>query len=308
MLLLYVVIASVILIAALIWCLNFISVTYVELYEKGLDAYKKRDYKRARNMFLRSISKNPDFVEGKYNLGLAYLSLEEYEKAKEYFEQVLEETPDDFSTLFNLALTCQLDELYDEALEVYQKAILIEPQDVDCYINIAVIHFEKKDFQKSIEYLVMARDISPDKTEILFSIIRCKDEMCNYENDDEITAILEEYESLMERPDLPSDFDFAIAKAYAKAGKLDESIEKCALVVEKEYFNDEAYSLLGLLQLLKKDAGNARNSIQRAIDIEPDAPENYNLLSYVFLLEENADEFNKMKIKYKNIAFAAKAI
>lgn len=308
MVFLYIVIASIILIAALLWCLKIISTTYLDLYERGLDALKKRDYKRARNMFLKSLSKNPDFLEAKYNLGLAYLSIEEYEKAKEYFEKVLEETPDDFSALFNLALAFQLDELYDEALEIYQKAILLEPQDVDCYLNIAVIHFEKEDYQKSIEYLVMARDISPDNTAILFSIVRCKDEMCLYENEDEIAAILGEYEFLLEKTDLPNEFDIALAKAYAKSGRIDDSIEKCLSALEKDYFDDEACRLLGLLLLIKNDSENARKNILKAIDIDPDIPESYNLLSYVFFLEENMDEFTKMKAKYKNIALAAKTI
>lgn len=308
MIFLYVVIASLILVAALLWCLKIISTTYLDLYEKGLEAFKKREYKRARNMFLKSLSKNPDFVEAKYNLGLAYLSIEEYEKAREYFEKVLEEIPDDFSSLFNLALAFQLDELYSEALEIYQKAILLEPQDVDCYLNIAVIYFEKQDYQKAIEYLVMAKDISSDRTDILFSIARCKDEMCHYDNEDEITAILEEYEALIEKPDLPGDFDISIAKAYAKSGRLDDSMEKCLSALEKDFFNDEACRLLGLLLLIKNDAENARKNILKAIDIDPDIPESYNLLSYVFFLEENIEEFNKMKIKYKNIALAAKTI
>jgi len=307
MILLYVVIASILLIGVLIWVLKIISTTYLDLYEKGLVALSKQDYQKAKKLFSGSLAKNPDFTDAKYNLALAYLGLEDYEEARAFFEAVLEDTPDDFNTLFNLALVCQLDGHYDEAMEIYEKAILVDPQDVDCYLNIALIHFEKKDYQKTFEFLTMAREMAPDKIEILFTIARCKDELCNYDNEAEVEAVLAEYEALVERKDLPEDFDISLAKAYAKAGRSTQAIEFCTKVVMEDYFNDEALRLLGLLLLIKNDADNARKTILKAIDVEPDIPEAYNLLAYVSLLEKNNDEFVKAKTKYKNILTASKS-
>ena len=288
MLIWYVLIGSIVLIAALLWSLKIISTTYMDLYEKGLVALKKNDPKRAVELFKKSLMKNPDFTEAKYNLGLAYMGFEEYVKARECFEQVLAETPDDFSAMFNLALVCQLDELYDEALELYQKAILADPQDVDCYLNIAIIYFDKKEYQKSLEFLGMAKDISPEKIETLFIIARCKDEMCTYENEEETDAVLLEYESIMAMTDnLPDGFDLALAKAYAKAGRVIQSIEQCAQVLMNDYFNDDAYRLMALIQIIRNDPVSAKKTLAKAIDIEPDIAESYNLLSYAHLRENN---------------------
>lgn len=298
---------SLLLIGGLLWCLRIVSLTHLDLYESGLVALGKQDYSKARNLFLSALAKHTEFVEAKYNLGLSYLGLEEYEEAKEYFQAVLAEIPNDFHSLFNLALVCQLDEEYDEALELYQKAILADPQDVDCFLNIAVIYFEKQEYQKSLEFLNMAKEIAPNKIEILYTIARCKDEMCTYEKDEEVDAVLAEYEALLERTDLPSDFNMSLAKVYAKAGRVINALERCSIVIEEDYFNDEAHRLLGLLLIIRNDFENARRSIQRAVDVEPDDPENYNLLAYTYFGQKNEEDFKKMKAKYKNILLASGA-
>lgn len=306
MVLVYVLLGAFLLIGLLLWILKAVSTTYLDLYEKGLEALKKEDYKKASDFFIKTLKKKEDFTEAKYNLGLAYLGLEEYEKAREFFEEVLEETPDDFNTIFNLALVCQWDEDFDKALELYQKALFIDTQDIDCYLNISVIHFDKNEYEKALEYANLAKDISPSKIEILYTIARCKDEMCNYDKDAEVEPVLQAYEEILERNDLPEDFYFCLAKAYAKAGRITESAEQCYIAIEKDYFNDEAYRLLGVLQILKGEYDFARKTVNKAIEVEPDVPESYNILSYTFLGEKNIDEFNKIKLKYKNILTAAK--
>lgn len=304
-------------------------------FEKGLEAFENNDFEKAKKMFLAAHEETPESKEVQHNLGLTLLAAEDYNEAikhfdgilqferddidalynlgliyfrkgdyvnaKSYFEKVLENKPDDFNALFNLALTYQMQKDYETSIILYNRALELSPKDVDCFFNLSIIEFDQKEYKKALEICQKAKKINPERTDILFLILRCKDEMCAYENPKEIALILSQYSQLSTHEDIPSDFDAYWARALAKNGDIDQSLEICEKIVAENRQSAIVYRLLGLIKLLQNEIDEAKNALQKAIGLETYEPETYNLLSYVFAQEGNVVEQVNFKSKYQEL-------
>lgn len=79
---------------------------------------------------------NPAFVDGEYNLGVAYMNLNKLEKALKCFNNVTNKRPD-FYEAFNNMGGCYIElQRFDEGIEVYEKAVAIKPDFVPSLRNL----------------------------------------------------------------------------------------------------------------------------------------------------------------------------
>lgn len=265
---------------------------------KALDnSLKEGDYKKAKNLLLRmpDLDTNP---ENKCKLGTAYLKLNEYDEAVACFEQVLKVAPKNFDALFNLAQIFQSQKKYDEALEMYTKAVSEQEKDINCPLNMGLIYYEQGNYDKALEILEKAKGLSPDNVQILFSIAKCKSELCNFDNEDEINKLINEFTKLDGCADLPADFNISLAKVYAKTGDIDKAFEYSKNAVEADGEDIDAYRLLGLIQLVNKEFPNAKSSLSAALNFQTDNAEIHNLFSYLFCSHEEGCALQKCRQKY----------
>jgi len=263
-------------------------------------AIDKGNYKNAKELLLKvpDLETNP---ENKYKLGIIHLKLNEYEEAKDCFEEVLQKNPKHFEALMNLAQTFQLQGKYAEAMENYEKALKENVKDVNCPLNMGDILHKLGDFAKALEILETAKELAPENVKILCSIAKCKSELCNVDNSDECQAIINEFNNLIGKEDLPNDFDISFAKFYAKIGHLEDAFYYCKNAVESNEENIEAYKLLGLIQLLKKDFAEAKNSLSVALNFQSNNEEIHCLFSYLLCSHEDGCAMQKCRQKYYDL-------
>lgn len=320
---------------ALFWYLKNVSLSHEDFLEKGLVALQKKDYKQAKDFFVLSLAEKSDFKEAKFNLGvtytkmkdydnakkcfeeilgvepddfdslshlgLVYFSLGDYENAKKSFEKILETDPRDFSTFFNLALTCQMQKDYEEAQEYYAKALQENEKDADCYFNLGIIAFEHKEYEKALEFFEKANGLAFARADIMFSVVRCKDELCSYETEAEGKEIVAQYEKLTKYQNLPLEFDVFWSRVYAKTGQIDKALEICNRSLISLPEDALGYRILGLIKLIKNELEDAKNALLKAIDLDELNPDGYKMLSYVFLQQENHINYMNFQNKYKNL-------
>lgn len=320
---------------ALFWFFKNVNFNDEELCEKGVAALQKNDYEKAKELFFISLADNPNSREAKYNLALTFIELNDYDKAikcfedlleldpndfdaqynmglvyfragdylnaKKCFEKILETEPRDFNTLFNLALTYQMQQSYEDAQEFYAKALKENEKDADCYFNLGLMAFDTNEYQKALELFEQANGRSFGRTDIMFSILRCKDELCKYETEEEGQDIINQYIKISKYPDLPLDFDVFWARAYAKIGQIDKAYEICNRALVSSPNDALVYRVLGLIKLVKNELEEAKSALLKAIDLDIYNPEGYNILAYVFLQQDNAVEYVTFKTKYKEL-------
>lgn len=258
---------------------------------------EKGNYKNAKELLLKS----PDLetnIEAQQKLGAVHLKLNEYEEAQKCFEKILKKNPKNFEALMSLAETFKVQEQIDEAFDIYEKASKENVKDINCPLNMGEILYKRGEFEKALQVLETAKTLSPENVKILFSITKCKSELCDVDNNDECQQIFNEFNKLLGQEDLPDDFHISVAKLYAKTGQIDNAFEYCKTAVENNEENIEAYKLLGLIQLLKKDFVGAKNSLSLALNFQYNNTDIHNIFSYLLCSHEDGCEMQKCRQKY----------
>ena len=262
--------------------------------------FEKGNFKKAKDLLL----KDPDLennIDNMYKLGIVHLKLNEYSEANACFDEVLKKEPKHFDALMGAAQTYQLQECYAEAMDAYEKASRENVKDVNCPLNMSYILFKTGDYPKALEILEKARELAPENIKILFAIAKCKSEICNVDNQEEYQALVNEFNALAGKEDLPDEFDITMAKLYAKTGKLDEAFYHCKNATEKNEESIEAYKLLGLIQLLKKDFAEAKNSLTVALNFQSNNDEIHRLFSYLLCSHEDGCAMQRCRQKYYDL-------
>lgn len=277
-------ILPVLLIIVLVWMLILIrknSVSGDVLYKKGMEEYELANYQKAKRLFIRAIAKKSDFFEALLRLGLLYFKLLDYEAAKKCFEQIIETVPNNFIATYNLALTLQMMKLNDEAKNFYRKAISLNDKDVDSYFNLGLISFGEKNFIEALGLFERANLLSPNQTQVQFYIVKCKDELCKYDSEEETQEIINSYMKISSKNDIPPEYYSALTKAHAKNGNIKEALEFCKKSLQANPEDAESYKLYGLISMINNDMLAAKTNLTIALQLDPDNEEIYNMMKYI---------------------------
>lgn len=263
-------------------------------------AFKDGDYKKVKEL-LSNPSSSSATKEAKLLLGISQLQLGELDSAKAIFEQILKAMPKNFDALFNLAQVHQKQKNYDEALDIYNKALNEKKDNLNCIINVGIINYEKGKINDALEHLEKAKQISPDNTQVLFSIAKCKSALCDLDNEEACQQAIDEYAKIANSPDLPPEFNSDLARFYAKSGNIDGAMECCHKVLQIDSENIEAYKILGLIQLIKRDFAGAKAILSTALNLKSDDVEAHNILSYVLCQNEDECLRDRCREKYYEV-------
>ncbi len=267
-------------------------------YKLAIKAFESGNYRKAKAFFLQDSKINLN-IDAKLKLGISHMKLEEYEDAKACFESVLKKSPKNLDALINLAKVISSEGNYDEAIQLFNKVAEIDLKNSSQNtINICNVYFSKGDYEKALELLNEAKNKNPDDVDIQFNIIKLKSKMCNIENDEECKQILDEYIKLSNSEKLPSDFSIAIAKAYAINGDSQKAFEYCQKAISLNPEDVEAYQLLGLIQLLMQDFDKAKSNLTIALNIQPSNKETHNIFSYLFCKQVDDCPLQECREKY----------
>jgi len=169
----------------------------VDHFQLGVQAYKKGDYQTALTHYLNAYKVKPSDANICYNIGVCHLNLNNFDEAFQYLEKGLSNNPHSIKDYFTIGQIYQenkkftqakvifqmivdLDEKplngsarlrlgeiynaesdYEKALEQYQQFTKLDP-DIDIgYYSMAWTYINLKKYDKAIDMIVKALDISP---------------------------------------------------------------------------------------------------------------------------------------------------
>ena len=87
----------------------------------------------------RALVLKPDFVDGEYNLALAYMNLDRLDDAITHFKNVIRQKPDFVEAFNNLGATYLELNQQVQAVENYEKALELKPDFVPAVRNLGAI-------------------------------------------------------------------------------------------------------------------------------------------------------------------------
>jgi len=86
----------------------------------------------------KALKVKPEFVDGEYNLGVAYMSLGKVKEAIPHFENVVKQKPDYYQAHNNLGACLVHQEAFDTGLACYRKSLEINPDFVPTLMSLGV--------------------------------------------------------------------------------------------------------------------------------------------------------------------------
>ena len=132
---------------------------------KGVVHTELKDYKLAKNLFIKVLNLNPKYTDGYYNLANICSKLDENEKAIENYNKVIELDKNYFKAHNNLGNIYRKKGLNKKAIECYLSTLEINPDYKTTYYNLAgvlqfyIINKENKKINKYLLFLLKEKNI-----------------------------------------------------------------------------------------------------------------------------------------------------
>jgi len=153
----------------------YISTVYPRLRELNLVIQKGEKHREkgenfsAELEFGQALAVDEENIRANFGLGLTYLDRGESNKADDIFQRLvhLDATFDqEHKHLFNeFGMNLRKNRMLDQALDYYQRAEQLAERDDNLMFNIARAFFDKKQYDKTTEYLQKALSLNPENTD-----------------------------------------------------------------------------------------------------------------------------------------------
>ncbi len=233
-----------------------------ELYNMvGMIELKLKQYGAAREALETSISLQPDAPAVHINLGNIYLAEKNYQQAEKEFQKALKQNPKYLKGYASLAALKVQRGLFDDALASYNKILEINPELYLVQYHLGEIFEFKKDFSQAIKYYQKTIKDLPKFWEPYNNLAYLYADQS--QSLDEALRLARKAIELSENNSSSLD---TLGFVYYKLKKLD--------LAEKAYLKalalapNHPYILyhLALLNMEKKDPGQAKKYLKKAID------------------------------------------
>ena len=237
------------------------------LKQIGLLYVDKKDFKNARDAFLKAIEINPDDYQALYFIGFSNEILRDYKNAEVYYKKVLA-IRDDFSfAKKRLAITYINLDQFDKSSEILDN-FTKDDIDVEYYLIKSLLYKEQNEMDKALTILNEAKMYYPDSLELLFELASLYEEMKEY---DKCEVIINKALSL--EPENPIFLNF-LGYLYAE---LNKKLEEAYKLINKALLKDPdnpAYidSMAWVLYRMKKYK-DAFDWQKRALKFDPQEEE-----------------------------------
>lgn len=270
-----------------------------KLYQFGQNAFDNGDYKTAKDYFKKTCLLSPTYKDARLKLSICYMNVGKLEKAEMQLQQILKLSPKNFDALLALAKTLMKLSRVRESEETYKLALKENEKSAECNIGLGLIYLNEADIQTALEYFQTAKELSKEKNnEIEFYINRCQDELCDYKSKEDVETIINKYLDLEREGKVPEEFNYVVAKAYSRIGKIDQATIYTKKALAAKSKSIEHYKLMSLIHLVKKDYLSAKTTAAYALKIEPKDDEIKDILSYIVCYQVENCTIERCRKKY----------
>jgi tetratricopeptide (TPR) repeat protein len=185
-----------------------------ELERQGDDLRGSKAYLDALDYYQAALRKEPRRAAILNKMGIVEMHLQRYSNATKSFRSAIKLDRTYSDAFNNLGVIYYLQKNYGKAIGQYERAVKIRPDSAAYYGNIGAAYFAKKDPEKAMTAYIHALQLDPD---VLSRSSR--------------VGVVGQTTPGEER----AYYDYMVARAYAKLGLLDQSLEHLRKALEEQY-------------------------------------------------------------------------
>ena len=138
------------------------------LLRDGNKLYPDSSYNEAEIKYRKSLEKDPDYFNAKFNLADAVYKQEQYSQASSLFNKLKEEAPSDQTlakVYHNLGNSLVKEGKLDDAINAYKNSLRINPNDNETRHNLALSQKQKKEQQEQEKEDQQKKEEKKDQSE-----------------------------------------------------------------------------------------------------------------------------------------------
>lgn len=251
----------------LVCCLFFVSAcvepSKEQMFQEGMEFAKGGNQQGAVILFKKAIERDPDYLEARLELGLAYLKLRQPDLADNQFTLIQDQAPSNRDIALRLAKTYQDIDKPDKALAVLAQLDRSSPGDVEVLVAMAKCHLQKGNYAASEEKLHQALAVKPADLQTRLGMVQI---LYATKRADLGRQLLQRIINESAGQTEPYYLQFQLA---LQQGDGDAAIAALQRIREIKADDMDAAYLLGLIYL---SAGNADAARALAVDIKSKDP------------------------------------
>ncbi len=262
-------------------------------FRAGEQALKQGDFVRATEEFKKVLALDPDLVEARVTLGLAYHSLGEYNLAASNLSTALAQSPNLPGPTVILGIDYLKLGAVEKAIPVLQRALRLEPSNSEARRALAGCYLSRADFRQAADEYRQLASLNPDKADAWFKLGHDYFDLCarlglrrsqvyrgspwghrflgdmylqrNYWRD----AADEYRQALAIEPRQPG-LHVSSGRAYLQGGKLDQAEAEFHLELQLDAENEPGWLGLAEIQLARGQAAAALEAVGRIWEVSPE--------------------------------------
>lgn len=253
--------------------------TKAEYYHLLADGYLDNNQSRdALAVMNKVVEKHPERIPSLLKLSEFQLILKQYDNSIRTINEIIRQDPQNAEAFFMLGMNFRELGKKEEAINAFQTSVEMDPEILDAWLLLGELH-EESDSEKAITFYDNAASIAPDKAEPLHA------KAFLYQNSNRIDQALEVYRDLNTKfPDyIPSYLNTGII--YMELDSLDKAIEQFNIIARRSPESPLGHYYLAQAHLLNGDLPNAKQSINNALNLDPDFIEGNELYKKIQELE-----------------------
>lgn len=215
--------------------------------DKAVESYVKSMELDAKKQYIDDIKKRIPYLQNRYvNKGIDAYKSKDYVVATENFEKSFNISEKifnkiDTSLLYNVAISAQLGGMKDKQKASLGRLIELKYPEPEIYRSMAGLYLAEKDTTKGLEYINMGRTAYPANNSLMI------DELNIYINRGQTKQMIEKMVAATEADPKNKTLKFALGATYDNMGKKTEAeaAYKSAIALDSNYF--DAYYNLGAM-------------------------------------------------------------
>lgn len=230
--------------------------------------------------FNRAIELDSTHSESYLNLGIIYRLQNRFTDAESMFLKSIEHAPECLEAIHNLANTYRLTQRYDEAKTYYNRELLLDPKSLSAIWGMGESYKHMHHIDKALEYAELGLSIEPGYQ--LFHLLKGNCLQEKYLLNDS----LKNYDTAIEIEGIGTGLaHLGKAGCYRMLNKANEAVTEAELALPYLQNKDtsQVNSLLGLIELDKKNYKKAKDYFEYAISIGGRRAQILSSLAYTFL-------------------------